>query len=234
MICPINKTKRIIKFWKRLNRRGKIYLKKTIQVLQSIVSRKGSSKILTFSIPHVFMALQVLSKEQFVSRATFGKEIHLGEGAVKTLILHLKEAKIIGSTRSGSFLTGKGKKIIDQIQRRVPKECKIKKCDLIPGKNNHAIILKNYAFAIKSGLEQRDYAILYGSSGCTTLLFRRNNFVFPGEEADCFENDSKTKKYLMKNLEPQEGDVIIVSSSNDSFVAEISAKNSALWTLAAN
>ncbi|MDH3764304.1 MAG: hypothetical protein OER82_00645 [Nitrosopumilus sp.] len=202
--------------------------------MQNIVSRKGSSKVLTFSIPHVFKALQILSKEQFVSRSTFGKEIHLGEGAVKTLILHLKEVKMIESTRSGSFLTDKGRKFTDQIQKIIPNECKIKKCELISGKNNHAIILKNYAFAIKSGLEQRDYAILYGSSRCTTILFKQNSFVFPGEERDCFYNDNKTKKHLIENLEPQEDDVIIVSSSDDSFVAEISAKNAALWTLATN
>jgi len=65
----------------------------------------------TFDIPYIFKTLQLLSKEKFVSRATFGKEIHLGEGTVKTLISHLKEAKIIEITKSGSFLTDKGEKI---------------------------------------------------------------------------------------------------------------------------
>ncbi|WP_232202965.1 hypothetical protein [Nitrosopumilus sp. SJ] len=46
-----------------------------------------------------------------MSRATFGKEIHLGEGAVKTLISHLKEAEMIKSVRSGNFLTDKGKNL---------------------------------------------------------------------------------------------------------------------------
>ncbi len=198
------------------------------------MSRKGSSKVLTFSIPHVFKALQLLSKEKFVSRATFGKEIHLGEGAVKTLISHLKEAKIIETTKSGSFLTEKGKKISKQIHDVIQNECKIKKCGVVTGKNNHAIILKNYDFSINSGLEQRDYAILYGSSGCTTILFKENRFVFPGDSKDCFREDEKTKKYILKNWAPEEGDVIIISSSDDPFVAEISAKNSALWTLATN
>jgi hypothetical protein len=172
--------------------------------------------------------------DRFVSRATFQKEIHLGEGAVKTLISHLKEAKMIESTKSGSFLTEKGQKISKQIQKVIPNECQVKKCNLIPGKNNHAIILKDYAFAIKSGLEQRDYAILYGSSGCITVLFQENKFVFPREDKDCFLNDEKTKNCLLESLKPENGDVIIVSSSNDPFVAEISAKNSALWTLATN
>ena len=77
--------------------------------------------MLTFSIPHVFKALQLLSKEKFVSRATFGKEINLGEGAVKTLISHLKEAKMIETTKSGSFLTDYGEKFTTQIQKSYSK-----------------------------------------------------------------------------------------------------------------
>ncbi|WP_428324166.1 DUF4443 domain-containing protein [Nitrosopumilus sp.] len=209
-------------------------MKNNIQTLQNIVSRKGSSKILTFSIPHVFKALQLLSDEKFVSRATLGKEVHLGEGAVKTLISHLKEAKMIESTRSGNFLTDKGKKFTSQLQKIIPKECKIGKNSLTPNKNNHAVILKKYSSAIKTGLEQRDYAIMYGSSGCTTLAFKNNKFVFPGEDKDCLNKDKKTKQTLLEKLEPSEEDIIIISSSDDSFVAEISAKNSALWTIATN
>ena len=202
--------------------------------MQNIVSRKGSSKVLTFSIPHVFKALQLLGENRYVSRATFGREIHLGEGAVKTLVSHLREADIIESTKSGSFLTEKGKKIVKQLQKTVPFECEIKKCSIIAGKKNHAIILKNYAHSIKSGLEQRDYAIMYGSSGCITILFQNNVFTFPKEESDCFANDQKTKQRIIGNMHPENGDVIIISSSDDPFVAEISAKNSALWTMATN
>lgn len=174
----------------------------------------------------------MLAKERFVSRATFGKEIRLGEGAVKTLILHLKEAKLVDSTKSGTFLTEKGHKLTNQIQSAIPKECKIKKCGIIQGKYNHAILLKNYTMTIKTGLEQRDYAILYGSSGCTTMICKNKKLVFPGDEKECFIKDIQTRNYIFENLCPDEGDVIIISSSDDPFVAEISAKNSALWTLA--
>ena len=46
--------------------------------------------------------------------------------------------------------------------------------------------------------------------------------------------ETKDKKHILENLFPEEGDVIIISSSDDPFVAEISVKNSALWTLATN
>lgn len=207
-------------------------MRQQIQILQNIVSRKGSSKILTFSIPHVCKALQLLNSDKFVSRSKFCKELHLGEGAIKTLILHLKEAKMIDTTKSGTFLTAKGRKFSESLFSVIPNECKLKTCKIVPNKNNHAIILKNYSFAIRTGLEQRDYAILYGSSGCITLIYKNNQFVFPGEETECLNEDPMTRKTIFENLNPSEGDVIIISSSNDPFVAEVSAKNSALWTLA--
>ncbi len=207
-------------------------LRHQIQILQNVVSRKGSSKILTFSIPHVFKALQLLDKDKFVSRSKFCEELHLGEGAIKTLILHLKDAKMIDTTKSGTFLTTKGKKFCQSLMQVIKGECKLGKCKITPEKYNHAIILKNYSNAIRTGLEQRDYAILYGSSGCTTLLYKNKKFVFPGEDKDCFSRDKESRTRLLENLSPEEGDVIIISSSADPFVAEVSAKNSALWTLA--
>jgi hypothetical protein len=176
----------------------------------------------------------MLSTEKFVSRAAFGKEIHLGEGAVKTLILHLKEAGMADTTKSGTFLTQKGQKFFKQFSKVLPNECTLKKSSAMPGKFNHAVLLKKYADSIKTGLEQRDFAILYGSSGCTTILYKNNRFVFPGDERDCFKNEPDTKKTLLEQTCPEEGDAIIISSSDDPFVAEISAKNSALWTLATN
>lgn len=189
---------------------------------------------MTFSIPHVFKALQLLYLEKYVSRSKFCKELQLGEGAIKTLISHLKDAKIADTTKSGTFLTTKGKKISEDLKKVIDSECRLKGCKITNSKYDHAIILKNYSFAIKSGLEQRDYAILYGSSGCITLLFQNDHFVFPGEQEDCLMEDHNTRKKLLENLKPENEDVIIISSSVNPFVAEVSAKNAALWTLASN
>ncbi len=103
-------------------------MEKGIQVLLGIVSRKGSSKMLTFGIPHVFKALQMLSESDFVSRADLKREVWLGEGAVKTLIVHLREAGIIGTVRAGNHLTGSGRKMAESIMAVMPGECRIRRC----------------------------------------------------------------------------------------------------------
>ena len=203
-----------------------------VRTLQNIVSRKGSSKILTFSVPHVFKALQMLHETEYVSRSSFCHSLHMGEGAVKTMIMHLKEESMVDSTKSGTFLTAKGKNFIKNILEVIFAECDVKKCQIAQGKFNHAVILKNYSFATKTGVEQRDYTILYGASGATTLIYKDDRFVFPNENADCLLRDGKTKAALLSKLRPKKGDMIIIASASDPFVAEIAAKNSALWTLA--
>lgn len=203
-----------------------------VRTLQNIVSRKGSSKVLTFSVPHVFKALQMLYENEYVSRSSFCQNLHMGEGAVKTMIMHLKEELMVDSTKSGTFLTTKGKNFIKNILEIVFAECDIKKCQIAQGRFNHAVILKNYSFAIKTGVEQRDYTILYGASGATTLLYKEDRFIFPNENMDCLLGDQKTKAALLTKMHPKNGDMIIIASANDPFVAEIAAKNSALWTLA--
>ena len=208
-------------------------MEKGIQVLLGIVSRKGSSKMLTFGIPHVFKALQMLSESDFVSRADLKREVRLGEGAVKTLIVHLREAGIIGTVRAGNHLTGRGRKMAESILAAMPGECRIRRCSLASGRNNHAIILKGYGGAVRSGIEQRDYAIMYGSDRCVTIAYRSGRLVFPGDGGDCLRGEEDVRDALCRNLKPEDGDVIIISSSNDGFTAEMSAKNSALQTLAA-
>ena len=203
-----------------------------VQTIQNIVSRKGSAKVLTFSVPHVFKALQLLYLDQFVSRATFCTQLHMGEGAVKTMIAHLKEESFVDSTKSGTFLTNKGKNFVKSLHDVMDSECIIPRCNIARSKFNYGVILRKYSSATKSGMEQRDYAILYGASGATTIQYKDDQFVFPKENIDCLAGDSKTKKILVDNMHPKNGDLIIIASADDLFVAEIAAKNSALWTLA--
>ena len=197
------------------------------------MSQKGSGKVLTFSMPHVLKAFQMLDREKFVSRAAFCGELRLGEGAVKTLVSRLKGAGVAGSVRSGTFLTEKGRRFSGQLGRIIKNECRVQRSELFPGRYNHAVVLSGHGWAVRTGLEQRDFAIMYGATGCATMLYKNRQFVFPGDEGDCFKKDRRTQGVLQEGLAPEDGDVVIVASADDPFVAEISAKNSVLCTLAA-
>jgi biotin operon repressor len=178
------------------------------------------------------MALQLLARQRYVSRAIFCNELHLGEGAIKTLISHLKEAGFVESIKAGTSLTKKGNLFVKKFLEIIYSECTVKKCEIAPSIHNHAIILKKYSKAIGNGMQLRDYAILYGAAGATTLVYKTNQFLFPTGKSDMLFDDSNTMNDLVKKLHPQDGDVVIIASADEPFVAKISAINSALWTMA--
>jgi len=209
-------------------------MKKEIKKLLNIVTRKGTNKVLSFSTPHVFKALQILEGQKYVSRTAFCNELYIGEGAVRTLISHLKEDEIVDTIKAGTFLTIKGKNFAKKFSDVITKQCTIKSCNIAREKYNHVFLLKNYSKIICNGMDQRDYAIMYGAKSATTLSFEKGKFVFPNETDDALKDDITTKKILLEKLKPEEQDIVIITSSDDSFVSEISAINSVLTTLATN
>ena len=209
------------------------YTKRHINTLENIVTRKGSGKVLTFSSPHVLKSIFHLYDERYVSRASLCREIRLGEGAVKTLIRHLKEFGMVDTIRAGTFLTEKGRKFADQFLKAVPHQASLEKCKATRGRHNHtAIIKKRFVQNLGNGMEQRDFAILYGASDSLTLIFEKGRFLFAGDEVQCFAGEPDVQRFLVKELSPDEGDAIIITSSDDRFVAEISAIGTVLGTLA--
>lgn len=203
-----------------------------IKLLQKVVTKKRTSKALTFSTPHVLKAILLLSSQQYVSRANFCQELKIGEGAVRTLISHLKESGLVYSVKAGTFLTNKGKKFVKQFQKVMPSQASLRKCCLTNGKHNCAILLKGtHIYDIGNGMQQRDYAILYGASDSLTLMFKKGEFVFSGDKVICFPDEPEIRDELIQTLKPEEDDIVVITSSDDKFIAEISAINTALWTI---
>lgn len=81
-------------------------------------------------------------------------------------------------------------------------------------------------------MQQRDFAILYGANDSLTLIFMKGEFVFSGDHMICFEDELDIRDNLIESLEPKNEDVVIIISSDDKFVTEISAINTAIGTLA--
>ena len=116
-----------------------------------------------------------------------------------------------------------------------PIEANMPKCSIALGKFNYVILLRNYGFAIKSGIEQRDAAIKMGALGATTLLYNNNKFIMPGaysNNKDSLQIEPTVASLLIDKLEPGDNDAIIIGSDNESLrIAEFAAKNAALFTI---
>ena len=90
-----------------------------------------------------------------MSRALLWKELSLGEGVIRTLLKHLKMQGLIESTKNGTRLTEKGMTTLSGLLSSVPAEMSIPRSSVALGKFNYVVLLKQFGFAVKSGIEQR-------------------------------------------------------------------------------
>ncbi|HEU5221925.1 MAG TPA: DUF4443 domain-containing protein [Candidatus Nitrosotalea sp.] len=202
-----------------------------IQLLSKVAQRHAPSRMLSFDLVHVFKTMQMMSDKKKVSRSSLMQELELGEGSIKTLVKHLKMHGLVENSNAGMWLTNKGDTLYTKLHVSVPREMDIAKCSVALGKFNHAVLLKNMAYNIKSGIEQRDAAIKAGAVGATTLICKNERLVLPGTGEDLMRNDQKIHSLIMKELSPEQNDVIIIGSSQNKKIAEMAAKSAALYTI---
>jgi hypothetical protein len=207
-----------------------------VKVLTKIASRYAPSRMLSFELVHIFKVFQLLDKNEHVSRTLLCQELSLGEGSVRTLVKHLKMQSLAKSTNGGTRLTEKGKALSSALLQSIPSEGNMPKCSIALGKFNYVVLLRNYAFAIKSGIEQRDAAIKMGALGATTLLYKDYKFIMPGAYNNNNKNSLQIEPHvanlLTDKLRPEENDAIIIGSDNQNLrIAEFAAKNAALFTI---
>lgn len=202
------------------------------RLLEKVSHQSATSRRLSFGIGHIFKALQLAKLNGHISRDLLRKELSLGEGSIKTLVKHLKITNMIMTSNAGTILTKRGEKLISQILLCIPKETVIPKSSITVGKFNYVVLVKNIANSIHSGIEQRDIAIKSGAMGATTLIFKDGKFLISGTNFNALVEELYVQKTLIKNLHPDDNDVIIIGSDNhNKQYAEIAAKNAALFTV---
>ena len=206
---------------------------KYIIMLEKVASRYAPSRPLSFDVVHVFAALQRIGNKGITSRNALCSGLVLGEGTVKTLVKHLKMQGLIKTSNRGTKMTAKGKGLYEGLLLAIPAEMSLPRCAVALSRFNYAVLLREFGFAVGLGIEQRDAAIKTGATGATTLLFKDNKFVMPAASSnDSLKKERKVRRMLVEKLNPRDGDVIIIGSSDSNEkTAELGAKNAALLTI---
>ena len=187
-----------------------------VKTLQKVANRYAPSRVLSFDMVHVFKTLQLIQENGHVSRETLCEDLGLGEGTIKTLLRHLRMQNLIESTNAGTKMTKKGNSFFSALLSPIPSETSLSKCAITLGKFNYAVLLKQMSSMIKDGIAQRDSTIRMGAFGATTLLFKDNKFLIPQTDFDSLKDERRLSEQMIKNLHPQDGDVIIIGTDNDS------------------
>ncbi len=202
-----------------------------LAIIKQAASKIAPGRAPRFIEAHLVMALMLIDSEGPIGRMKLSQTLGLGEGATRTLTRHLEKEGLIKSSRAGIALTDSGRNLHSSLKSKIAERIGIQQSSLTIGPFNVAIIVKKAADAVKSGLEQRDAAIMIGAMGATTLIFSDGKLKMPPVNEDASRKAPAMCKALLSTLKPQEGDVIIVGSANNKLTAELGAIAAAIETL---
>jgi len=208
------------------------FILELLEVIEKVTSKVAPGREPSFTEVHVIKALEIISGGEAVGRIRLSKELGLGEGATRTLVKHLKNEGIIEISRNGIVLSEYGEKLFSDLRSRISEEVEVPPSPLTVGPFNVAVLVRDAASMVKTGLEQRDTAIKAGAQGATTLIFSRNKLTMPSVKGkNVFKGISSVHEMLVSKMHPKENDVIIVGSGESKRLAELGAKMAAFELL---
>lgn len=202
-----------------------------LEVIERIASKIAPGRAPSFNEAQVVKALETIGAHGTLGRIRLSKELELGEGATRTLLKHLKKEGLIEGSRHGTTFSEYGKKLFSNLTSKISEGIEVPNSHLTVGPFNMAVLVRNAAHRVRSGVEQRDAAIKVGALGATTLIFSRSKLVMPSNEECVFKDISSIHDMLVSKLNPKENDAIIIGSGENKTSAEIGAKMAALELL---
>ena len=167
--------------------------------MQQIAGKKAPGPSTTFTIFHVFYALELLAQKP-LGRNKLAEKLNVGDGAVRTIISRLKDAGLIETSKEGCNLTKKGLEIWRQFEEIFPKRIEIPKSELAESEFNFAFLVKNSGQKVKSGIDQRDAAIIAGARKALVIVFKNGHLCIESV-SDCIEKQyPKAASLILKEL----------------------------------
>jgi predicted transcriptional regulator len=171
--------------------------------------------------------------EKPIGRTKLAEKLSIGEGAIRTIISRLKDAGLIVTSKEGCNLTDEGLNVWEKFAEVFPKRIKIKKTSLTTSEYNYAFLVKNRGHKVKSGIDQRDAAIMGGARRAVAIVFKSGRLIIES----CYNNIEKVfpeaANRILKDLKPEDNDVIIIAGADNLLKAKCGAF-AASWALLGN
>ena len=195
-----------------------------IRALGSLTDRTAPGRQPQFTGAHMVVALKAIGGRG-PGRKQLAGSLQLGEGVVRTLLKRLTDAGYVSSSRSGTALTEEGERLLSELGRAMPGK-PVPGNDLTVAGCNYMVLVRGGARMVRYGVEQRDAALLAGARGATTLVVVGGELHAPSLASRV---DPELKRAIME-LEPDDGDAVVIGSADTALGAEVGAY-SAAYTL---
>jgi predicted transcriptional regulator len=197
--------------------------------VESIANQKAPGPSTTFTVSHIFFALELMA-EHPIGRNKLAKKLEVGEGAIRTIISRLKDTGLIETSKEGCSLTKKGFALWRQFEQCFPQRAEIAKTDLTKADYNYAFLVKNSGQKVKSGIEQRDAAIVAGATRAVIIVSKQGRLTIESV-SDNLENEfPEAATQILRVMQPSNNDVIIIVGAANLQKAKIGSF-AASWAL---
>ena len=197
--------------------------------LHQIAGKKAPGPSTTFTVFHIFYALELIAQKQ-LGRNKLAEKLEVGDGAVRTIISRLKEEDLIETSKQGCNLTRKGLDIWKQFDEIFPKQMALPRSDLSSSEFNYAFLVKNCGQKVKSGINQRDAAIFAGARNALVIVYRNGHLCIESVSSRIEQDYPIVASQIINELKPEENDVIIVAGA-DSLLRAKRGVFAASWSL---
>jgi DNA-binding MarR family transcriptional regulator len=198
--------------------------------IEGLASEKAPGPATSFSMFHILYALELMAQKP-IGRNKLAEKLGVGDGAIRTIVHHLQEAGLIETAKAGMSLTPKGAKTWRQYEMLFPKRVEVEKNQLTHSAYNFAILAKGSGGKVRSGIEQRDAAIMGGAKRAIAIVCRGGHLVIDSISVNIEKEYPDAAKAILRDLTPEENDVIIIAGSDDYPMKARRGAFAAAWVL---
>ena len=199
------------------------------RLIEDVAGEKAPGPSTTFSVAHIFFALELIADKP-IGRNKLAERLKVGDGAIRTIISHLKDADLIKTSKLGCTLTSRGKSIWKKVNGFFPNRGPIERTELTNAEHNYAFLVKDSGHKVRSGIEQRDAAIIAGAKRAVIIVSKSGRLSIESVSNDIDRDFPKATHQILKVIQPADNDVIVIAGAN----VQQKAKNAAFaasWTL---
>jgi predicted transcriptional regulator len=199
------------------------------KLITEVAGKKAPGPSTTFTVFHIFYALELMAQKP-LGRNKLAEKLSVGDGAVRTIINRLRDYSLIDTTKEGCILTQKGNEVWRQFEQVFPKRLKIEKSELATTDYNFAFLVKGAGHRVKSGIDQRDAAIIAGARKAMVIVVKNNALSIESVSDNIEKLYPKAANEIHQDFAPQENDVIIIAGAESALKAKRGAF-AASWSL---
>ena len=197
--------------------------------INGIAGTKAPGPSATFTVFHVFYAIELMSQTT-MGRNKLAERLNVGEGAIRTMISRLIDSGLMVTSKEGCSLTEKGLSVWKQFEEVFPIRVEVPQTELTTSDYNYAFLVKNRGDKVKSGIDQRDAAIVAGARRAVVIVAQKGHLRIESVSENVDEEFPKATNKLLVNFNPENNDVIVIAGGDTALKAKRGAF-AAAWSL---